>query len=433
MPSHSYDRCGHHEQRDWYGVLYPRGWDFDMKKEYLLIVASILLSPQAFAQYTSLNSGQPTSANCSVSGCAYNGLVTLSNSGVTAPSGGALILSGGGSSTTTQIKAGPSGTGAELLEISGGSYGISPQINITLPGGTWGSGTLINSAAPLTQNATFAGSNTSAAASFGAFLQQTDNSSCTNAAGGNGCVGFTENLIENGSSAVGWRGAGWFSFALYAVPGDASGQYYTSLTSKCGLYATGPANTSCWGGNDVASIGAGVTATFLVGREVDTTEASTAVVAYRMGQQIVDLTGPGTQGTIDDASLSLNNSYAPGSNIGFKVGLGIGRYGGFFPVATNGTLIEAQNNQGSSFTVANGIDWHLGNFTGNSWNDGHTVLKGNGEVVVAKIADPGTAPGAGSVKLTAEAGTNPGTCKIVVRAGTSPIATTLIDNIGGSC
>jgi hypothetical protein len=132
-------------------------------------------------------------------------------------------------------------------------------------------------------------------------------------------------------------------------------------------------------------------------------------------------------------ALSLNNQYAPSSSLGFKVGFEFGRMGGYFPVSTSGTLIGGQGAQGTRFTVSNGIDWHLGNFSGNTWNDGHTILTGAGEVIIAKITDPGTGPGAGAVKLTAEAGTNPGTCKIVVRAGASSSPTTLLDNIGGSC
>jgi hypothetical protein len=209
------------------------------------------------------------------------------------------------------------------------------------------------------------------------------------------------------------------------------------LTGKCNLGATDPVSggSSCFGGNLVSNVGVGVTAAGNIGLEVDTWEQSGAVITDRVGQQIVDVAGStfGTQASRDDVGLSLNNQYGPSPTLGFKVGLEFGRAGGNFPVSTVGTLIGAQGAAGSRFTILNGIDWHLGNFAGNTFNDGHTVLTGAGEIIVAKITDPGTAPGAGAVKLTAETGTNPGTCKIVVRAGTSTTATTLLDNIGGAC
>ena len=147
---------------------------------------------------------------------------------------------------------------------------------------------------------------------------------------------------------------------------------------------------SCFGANFVSTIASGVTAAGNVGVEVDTWEQSGAVITDRIGQQIVDVQGPtfGTQAIRDDVGLSLNNQYAPSSTLGFKVGFEFGRTGGNFPVSTNGTLFAAQGSSGSRFTVLNGIDWHLGNFTGNTWNNGHTILTGGGEIIMAKIADP---------------------------------------------
>lgn len=56
-----------------------------------------------------------------------------------------------------------------------------------------------------------------------------------------------------------------------------------------------------------------------------------------------------------------------------------------------------------------------------------------GELGLAKISASGTAPGAGSLKFAAVAGTNAGTCKIIAYAGTSTTPVTLVDNVGGSC
>lgn len=402
-----------------------------MRRVWPIIMACFCSPVSASSQYSGLNSGITTTTFCATAGCTFAGLVTVAPQGVTSPTGVDLTMTSGGTANPMIFKEGPNGTGSVVLELGGSANNIAPQTNIALPGGAWGSGSLANNLAPLFQNTTFSGSTTSAAASFGAFLQQSDNS--TNATNG---VGLEEHLILAGPNVVGQRLAGVSILDINATTGNTSGQDYVGMTAKCNLNATDASGTSsCFGSNPVSSVGANVTAGQNVGEEVDTWEQSGAVITDRIGEQIVDVMGStyGTQAGRDDMGLSLNNQYPPSSTMGFRVGLSFGRAGGMFPVSTSGTLINAQGNLGSAFTVSKGIDWHLGIFTGNTWNDGHTILTGGGEVIVAKIADPGTAPGAGAVKLTAEAGTNPGTCKIVVRAGTSPTATTLLDNIGASC
>lgn len=57
----------------------------------------------------------------------------------------------------------------------------------------------------------------------------------------------------------------------------------------------------------------------------------------------------------------------------------------------------------------------------------------NGEMAFTKISDPNTAPSAGFLKLTVEAGTSGGTCKLVARAGTSTTPVTVVDNVGSGC
>ncbi len=52
---------------------------------------------------------------------------------------------------------------------------------------------------------------------------------------------------------------------------------------------------------------------------------------------------------------------------------------------------------------------------------------------LSKNAIADVAPGATYVSLKAVAGTNMGTCKIVIKAGTSATPVTLIDNVGSGC
>lgn len=56
-----------------------------------------------------------------------------------------------------------------------------------------------------------------------------------------------------------------------------------------------------------------------------------------------------------------------------------------------------------------------------------------GEFAHAKITASGIAPGAGFLKISAVAGTNAGTCKLIAYAGTSTTPVTIVDNVGASC
>ena len=274
--------------------------------------------------------------------------------------------------------------GPLMLNVNTGSNDIEPLTDIVLPGGTWGAGALTNGLAPIFQNATFAGTTTGAAAAFGMFLQQSDNSSNSNAG-----FGVFENLTINGSSASGGRTAGFFQLTINATSAITAGPQYVGLIDKCNLDATvGTAGNYavCFSENAVAHAAAGVSSNGIVGAEFDTWIETGAVVAARVGVQIVDIQGStyGVQATVDDVAFSMNNQYGPSSTLGYKIGIEFGRYGGFFPVATNGTLIFGTGNVGGGFTVADGVDWHLGTFTGNSWNDGHITMSGAGVLAASQ-------------------------------------------------
>jgi hypothetical protein len=125
----------------------------------------------------------------------------------------------------------------------------------------------------------------------------------------------------------------------------------------------------------------------------------------------LSLTGQGYDGA----------SWASGAAVGIHTqgnwtGSNHGMYVAIYTTAQNSTTITATAYFSGGVTVGSSA-----------------ATTATGEFAMNKISDPGTAPGAGQVKLTAEAGTSAGTCKIVARAGTSTTATTLLDNIGGSC
>jgi hypothetical protein len=58
---------------------------------------------------------------------------------------------------------------------------------------------------------------------------------------------------------------------------------------------------------------------------------------------------------------------------------------------------------------------------------------GSNPLYLSKNAIADAAPGAGYVTFKAVAGTNSGTCKIVMKAGTSATPVTLVDNVGSGC
>lgn len=58
---------------------------------------------------------------------------------------------------------------------------------------------------------------------------------------------------------------------------------------------------------------------------------------------------------------------------------------------------------------------------------------GSSEIGVTKVTASGTAPGAGTAKMSWVAGTNAGSCKLISYAGTSTTAVTVVDNVGAGC
>jgi hypothetical protein len=269
---------------------------------------------------------------------------------------------------------------------------------IQLPGGTWGTGSLADGAAPIFQNATFTGSVSNGAQAFGAYLQQFDNGTVTT--GGASGFGIVEALLLNSSSVTGGRAGAQINLKVLQSTGNTVSQGYGGAEEACEMAATdanvaGGGGSACFGNNPVSTIDAGVTATQNVGEEVDTAEGAGAIIVDRIGEQIVDVIHGsvyGVQGSRDDIALRIGNQYAPSSTLGFKVGFEFGGIAGNFPLETGGTMIGAAHH-GGAFTVANGIDWHLGTATGNWLNMGGVFTVSGAGAVVASAYTAGTSAG----------------------------------------
>jgi hypothetical protein len=384
---------------------------------------------------TTISVNPSTGVASSIGGAASSVVLGTTTIGGGGTSGYFLSVGTGSGPPLAQVA--PTGTGSVVLNTA-------PTIsNPVLMGNTRIDGTgawpgLSSDIAPFYQIDTFTGTTTSNTAAFGMYLYQTDESSNT----GNGGVayGFVEELNEASSNAVGARSAMYVTMTVSHATGNTNGQPYVGIQDACSLGATDPVGSpsvysSCFGMNPVVKITSGVTGQQLIGIEVDNLVATTATLMDRIGIQVSSSLNSGYQGvpTRDDIAYVVGSPVVASSTYGFKTGLSFGAQGGNFGIRTTGTLIGGTGLAGAGFSVANGIDWHLGTFTGNAYNDGHFVLTGAGEMEFAKISDPNSAPGAALVKLTAEAGTTGGTCKIVARAGTSATPVTIIDNVGSGC
>jgi hypothetical protein len=276
--------------------------------------------------------------------------------------------------------------------------------------------------APIIQNATFTGTQTNAAAAFGMFLQQTDNSSCVTSAF---CSGIYENMVI-GTNSVGTRLAAGLNLNINAVTANTSPTTYVGLGISCNIRITDTFPGDCYGANPIANLASGSTARRLVGAEVDVAESSGATISdYRAGFNVVDISSSNNdaQGTNADFGIGLNfaNFNPNTSGHGFKYGQVMGNAESYFPVSSTGTMFWACNNSTATstcaYTVAKGWDLSNGTFTSFSFYDGITKLGPNG-ILTANLN--GTSAGS-AIAI----GTNNGTTYTGISVNPSSAAVTV--------
>lgn len=329
--------------------------------------------------------------------------------------------------------------GTSLLQIGSAANQVTSETQLVLKSNTdWTTSSLTGST-PLQNSQTLTGTFTGAGAAFLGFRFNTTDSIVATSVGavigdltmsvGAGAVGprhplnikmsqtaTTQNLL--GVSSGTYDGID----ILTQMLSNDNGTGLTPSTSHGAMSAINP--VTHWG--PLATFTSGGS-----GAEIDLYAETGSSMMDKIGL-LVDLQPlDRVQAARDDIAIAIDKSSA--STPGWLEGISFGRQGGSFGVAATGTLISGVGNGGAGFTVARGVDWSLGTFTGNAWNDGHTKLTGDGEIIAAKITDPASAPGAASFKLTVVAGTNAGSCKLIARAGTSATPVTIIDNVGSGC
>jgi len=324
----------------------------------------------------------------------------------------------------------------EVNTLRGGHVSSRPDL---VGGTTWSSGIAAEGVSNLYVAGSVTGTTGTGSAAVNYFGIPSDNLNCA-ASGAGACNGLLMAHNFGGAAMIGPRNVINGLGNLTSTSGNTTGSGASYVAGQFTMQAavndngtaltTGGARGFIYGINPVAHLFSG--ATYFqqaVGAEVDYAVDTGASALDVIGMQIVALSSHAVPGTRDDVVLSLNSQ----STGLAAVGLGFGRAGGAFPVSSSGTIIYGQGNGGSGFSVANGIDFHLGTFSGNTWNDGKTVLTGAGQMSMTKMTASGTAPGAGKMRFEVVAGTTGGTCKLISYAGTSTTPTTVIDNVGSGC
>ncbi|MDR3571053.1 MAG: tail fiber domain-containing protein [Candidatus Pacebacteria bacterium] len=125
----------------------------------------------------------------------------------------------------------------------------------------------------------------------------------------------------------------------------------------------------------------------IVGEEIDIAAHASSSVMDVIGQQIVEDTGGVVHGARDDVGLSFNNASGV---VGWNVGIGFGRAGGEWPIATSGTMIEAVPTNSAPVTVPgylaqNGVDFRevdFGNGTGLAFASPGFQVNGTGATTI---------------------------------------------------
>lgn len=355
----------------------------------------------------------------------------LSGGAVTAALSSAanLVINPGSTSNLINFKNGPSG--ASVLQVAGN---VAVITQLQLPGRAWSGGS-ISANAGLYENSTWTGTsgNTLVAPHL---LQMTEGitagtseldaynfhtTATAGFSGGRSAMMVVQDVT--GAPAVG-------NMSIVAISSKANvsvnlGGTDTTTGGSAGfVYAENPVAHTSSGATNIRQV---------VGSEIDVWTETGSSMMDRMGEQIV-ITAAGVGGVRDDIGWSLNNGFQQTSGqIPWATGISFGRQGGYFPIATTGTIMAVIPHTGETVSTANGIDFSAATFTGNVWNDGKTILSGAGQLQMSKMTASASAPGAGKMRFEVVAGTAGGSCKLVAYAGTSTTASVVLDNVGSGC
>lgn len=384
-----------------------------MRRILIVALALLAFAPAALAQKHSpvpdiidgtLNLGTGTTVRAgslelsgpvSAVGATLTGTTSVTtlnlNSGITLGTG---IGPGSGGGTVTLTT--PNGSNIEINPQGTGTIDLNAATTIQNGLTVYGAGGTVSGAIPqlIFGEYGISGTVTGANASESTLLAPSDTA---DASGAGGATMSILNVLDNagGVGMKGGREALGASFTLYNPSSNVDngaiyvgGVFNSAASSNDNGTSTVPSG-AITALNSVATIHSG--ATYFSG--VASYEADVGVfdptgVMDKHGIMIVQLANDAAHGSRDDIAFVMGNQ---SNAVGWNTGISFGSVGGAFPVDAAGTLIAGQAAGGAGFTVTNGIDWHLGTFTGDSWNDGHVQLTGTGHIAVSTAAPSLTA------------------------------------------
>jgi hypothetical protein len=138
-------------------------------------------------------------------------------------------------------------------------------------------------------------------------------------------------------------------------------------------------------------------------------------------------------------TLAAPTAVQSGDTLGFIEGLGYGttdyQFSPFISFIADGTFTDTSAPGSITFsTVPSGsltaVERLRITSTGGVLLGGTTLTLTAGALGLSKITASGTAAGAAGAKLELVCGTNAGTAKVIIAAGTSATAVTIVDNVG---
>jgi hypothetical protein len=314
--------------------------------------------------------------------------------------GGPVLQLGGTavtSSTPMTITAGAGGP----VRLTGNSALVQvwqSQLQL-VPNATW-SGTNGFAQSGLFMSANNVGTYTGTAITYDAYLSGTWNMNVGTSAGNTGLT-LGVHADVGGTSMTGNAGAFGSTLTITAPTLNATGAGGTYVSAYAAAYANvndngtlGAEKGQLFAFNTVASLGASAAHwNSVVSYEADTDVAIGATVSTKLGIQIVDTLPGGAAGSADDQALSINNQYQQGSGgVGWKYGISFGRLGGYFPMASAGTMIGAVGNVGGdTMNSAYGIDFSAVTFSTAFLKSTGFLVDGSGNLTAASYKAGSTA------------------------------------------
>lgn len=345
--------------------------EMTIKMRLLWFIALLLVSVRAFAQCPTVLSACPSPSynNTTVGGLltAAGGTLAITPSGgygVIDPGAGTLLLKSNGNAGTV-LSFAPFVANQTFSVLGNVAYSGAPITG--------------NNIAQSTFKTTTSGSLTTGQQPVFAFYDLGDTIASPSS------LSSVNILNVDYTSAAGATGSRW-EISTQGTAGASSsylaiGGIQTTEVSTYNMGGTsGTPSGALYGGNFVAQALSG--ATFLgttTGLELDVEVASGASTRDKVGLLIDLLSGDAVRATGNDIGIALDQQ---ATGVGWLTGLSFGRTEGHFPVASTGTLIGGTDLGGGAFTVANGIDWHLGTASGNWLQFGSIFsVDGAGDIV----------------------------------------------------